>query len=1553
MDAPVNGIESFHQSELELLKDLTYLYSLSELLYSSTLSIQEGCEQVVHLIPSRWPDNQEVGASIQIDQIYYQTPNFRETSLMLRETIRIRGKEAGELKLSYAGNRTAEPALQNTQKVAELLAAIAKRIGNFIEKKLNERELNLREEKYLQIFHSAPYAISITRLSDSKFLEVNESFLRITGYTLDELLDTKTGIDLWYDPHDRAKIVHLLMTEGVVKSGEYRFRKKGGEIATGIYNAHVLTIDNEQCILSSINDISSQKIAEDARRQSDSLYQAIINVSPDCLVIANLDGIVQFASPTTFQMFGISDEKEILNQHFGKFIMPDHRERAAENIRKMHLGIMTGAADYKALRTDYTLLDIEVNAEFIRDANGVPVQMLFIIRDITYRVEVEQALRKSESNFKNTIESAPIGIVVIDLHDRIHSVNKKFIEITGYTLDMFGTFYEWWQKVLPDPEYRKETIGLFQQALQKYNDENIQFAPHEVKICCRDGSCKYIEISLVSTGDLHIVTFVDVTERTLNAQELTNQKNYIESILHAIPDLVFVMNAECRILDVKVDKEEELYVKPEFFINRNVTEVLPPALAAEFKKLIQKVLSHIPVLPFQYQLPVNNAMNDYEARINRMGDDRVLVVISNISWRVKTEQALKDNEEKYRLLFYDSPEGNLIISGGVFVECNKAAELLIGYSRGDLLGKKPEELSPEYQPNGKRSDEMVADMVRRTLQGEKVQFNWIHVRSDGEEVTFRIHLNAIVYEGELAVFTTWHDITEQLKAEARLRELSVAVEQSPVSIVITNLDGSIKYVNPKTTQTTGYSAEELIGQNPRVLKSGDTTASEYDTLWNNISTGTTWNGIFHNKKKNGELYWESSTISPIFDSEGNITHYLAVKEDITKRKEAEEELLKFRTISDQSNSGNAITNLDGILLYTNNAFARMHGYEIHEIEGRHLSMLHSADQMIAVNESLDLLKKNGGFVAFEIWRTRKDGSVFPSLMNASVIFDSNHRPLYLSASAIDITELKLKELEIRKLSLAIEQSPVAVVITDTDGLIEYVNPSFETTSGYSFAEVKGKNPRILQSGLTPTEIYKELWDTIVSGKAWHSEWINKKKNGNLFWEDIFVTPIFDERGTIINYLSIKQDITERKNIEKEIRELNATLEEKIEQRTNQLKEMNDTLLNEIEVRKLTEKELTEAKSEAERANHAKSEFLSRMSHELRTPMNSILGFAQLLSMVEQNESSKKKLNHILKSGKHLLDLINEVLDIARIESGRLSISMEPVEVSGVIAEAIDIMKPLASGHHITIHAEETDPSVRFIKADRQRFKQVLINLLSNAVKYNHAGGSVTLKPEVHNDKLRIDITDTGNGIAAGDLEKLFNPFERIGAEKTTIEGTGLGLAVTKKLMEAMGGSIAVESTLNVGSTFRIEFQLSKSIAESAGTCTGNDSGQTEPDTLTGTIVYIEDNESNVELVEQILVNQYPGIRLIAETRGRKAVEMALEHKPGLILLDLNLPDLHGSEVLKLLLEHPETKSIPVVVISADAMSSQFEKLIKSGAKDYLTKPLDVMSFLKVVKFWLK
>ena len=376
----------------------------------------------------------------------------------------------------------------------------------------------------------------------------------------------------------------------------------------------------------------------------------------------------------------------------------------------------------------------------------------------------------------------------------------------------------------------------------------------------------------------------------------------------------------------------------------------------------------------------------------------------------------------------------------------------------------------------------------------------------------------------------------------------------------------------------------------------------------------------------------------------------------------------------------------------------------------------------------------------------------------------------------------------------------------------------------------------------------------------------------------------------------------------------------------------------------------QAREAAEQANHAKSDFLSRMSHELRTPLNSILGFAQMLQLAELPSRERESVGYILKGGHHLLGLINEVLDIARIEAGRLALSSEPVRISDALGQALDLVQPIAAERAVAINFNGITHGDQHVLADRQRLAQVLLNLLSNAVKYNRAGGTVTVFCEhAPRERLRINVIDTGTGIAPASLKKLFSPFERLDAERSGVEGTGLGLALSKRLIEAMGGAIGVESTLGQGSTFWLELSLLEDPVREMQLKMGSDLGSLAVGTAAraGTLLYIEDNLSNLRLMEHIMATR-PEIRLVAAMQGKMGLELSQAHRPDLILLDLHLPDLGGDQVLKFLRQDPRTSSIPVVMISADATPGQIERLLAAGANDYLTKPLDVQKLLELI-----
>jgi PAS domain S-box-containing protein len=506
--------------------------------------------------------------------------------------------------------------------------------------------------------------------------------------------------------------------------------------------------------------------------------------------------------------------------------------------------------------------------------------------------------------------------------------------------------------------------------------------------------------------------------------------------------------------------------------------------------------------------------------------------------------------------------------------------------------------------------------------------------------------------------------------------------------------------------------------------------------------------------------------------------------------------------------------------------------------------------------------------------------------------------------------LEVSRSEAQRMGTELEaQQQLAVDLVATvgfDGYFKRVNPAWERTLGYPEDELKSR-PFIEyvhpddreRTEVEAAKLAQAEGDTINFENRYRT------KSGTYRWLEWNVRPIAEQE---LLY-AIARDVTARNDANREVRE---------------------------------------ARDEAQRANQAKSEFLSRMSHELRTPLNAILGFGQLLEMDGFDGAQGESVEQILRGGRHLLGLIDEILDISRIEAGTMTLSLEPVELTSALSDVLALVRPLAAERGIALDADLPPAGEVFVLADRQRLRQVVLNLVSNAIKYNRDGGSVRLAHTVDDGHVRMGVSDTGPGIPADRIDALFSPFERLGAEETEVQGTGLGLVLSKTLVEAMGGLIHVESRPGEGSVFTVELAAAANPVDEQALGTVRASRNGVPSTLGAhTLLYIEDNLSNFRLVEQIFAGDRE-ITLLPAMQGTLGLELARQHRPDLILLDLHLPDLEGRVVLERLKADPATRDIPVVILSADATQRQIRHLLASGADDYLTKPIDVRKFLDVV-----
>ena len=472
----------------------------------------------------------------------------------------------------------------------------------------------------------------------------------------------------------------------------------------------------------------------------------------------------------------------------------------------------------------------------------------------------------------------------------------------------------------------------------------------------------------------------------------------------------------------------------------------------------------------------------------------------------------------------------------------------------------------------------------------------------------------------------------------------------------------------------------------------------------------------------------------------------------------------------------------------------------------------------------------------------------------------------------------------------------------------YVNNAFERLTGHPRAFLDN-DPGALADLIHPDDLAKgaSLLDAMWSGQPIEAELRIIRTDGEVRWLRAVVTPIPRLPAPARRTATSLEDITER---------VLATLAAR------------------------------EAEATARAANEAKNVFLSRMSHELRTPLNAVLGFGQLLERHVEQADDVDSIRHILKAGRHLLDLINEVLDISRIESGEMSISLEPISAASIVRETARLVAPLADQAGIGLHLEPNSDDLHLL-ADRQRLRQVLMNLLSNAIKYNRPDGDIWVGWHFGAGTGSITVRDNGWGVAPHLQHRLFTPFDRLGVESTGVEGTGVGLAVTRALVQLMGGTIDFESQSGVGTTFTVTIPLAPEMSVDATPEPPVDAPNVTAATPTLTLLYVEDNDPNVRVIESLL-RLRPGWSLVHAGQGGLGIELARAHQPDLILLDLHLPDGFGLGVLVQLKSDPATADIPVVVLSADASTHQEQRLLQAGAFEYQTKPLDVRAVLALL-----
>jgi PAS domain S-box-containing protein len=1053
-----------------------------------------------------------------------------------------------------------------------------------------------------------------------------------------------------------------------------------------------------------------------------------------------------------------------------------------------------------------------------------------------------------------------------------------------------------------------------------------------------DGVREY-EARILSLEDRSMISTVrDITDRKRAERELQRREEQFRSVIENAYDLIQVVDRAGTMLYVSPSIERIAGYTPDELVGKNIFMLADPVEHETGVATLAEAIAHPGVAAcgeFRV-LHKDGSIRIVETFARTLSphsaEDGVVVNARDITERKRFEDALAEREEWFRRLTENSSDLVQVIGlDGRMGYTGPSVQNTLGYLPEELTGRTVFEFVAEE--DHARVVEFLARVVAQPSLVQSVRYRVRH--ENGRWRIFEAFGRTLVPDSvEEGIVVNARDITERHEAEEALRareeHFRSLIENSSDVIAIVGQDGTIRFESDAVLRLFGYTPEEGQGVSAWSRVHPDDVSLVQDAFLSAFAEpDRTHVSQFRYLARSGRYHPVEVVGKVLKDpADGLVVSIRDVSERHRVEQALRESEARYRTLIDNAHDVVTILDLEGRIRYQSPQLERVLGYTAAEMVGRKaIEFVHPEDKEVPARALAEILASPGATFSSEYRFLHRDGSWrYLETFGRTLLPGSTEQGLVFNTR--DVTErreaeraLQEREEHFRRL---IETSHDLIQTIDGQGRIVYTGPSVERLLGYTADQITGTGPEEFIHPDDREHVRRAMIRALTNpGVSADAEYRVLHKDGSWHWFEAIARTISTEQPEL-GIVANARDITERRAAEE------ALARAKVE--------------------------ADRARESAEAANRAKSEFLSRMSHELRTPMNSILGFAQLLDRAPLPPEQKKGVGHILKAGRHLLQLINEVLEIARIEAGRQTLSLEPVRIGTVLQEAVGLVRPLAAQWQVELEEGACQNPAAFVQADRQRLTQVLLNLLSNAIKYNRPGGRVHLRcqpvaGEDGDDRLAIRVQDTGEGIAADRIDQLFTPFSRLGAERSEVEGTGLGLALSQRLTEAMGGTLVLESTGPEGSVFRLELRCANDPVRALDETGSPVLPLEDPAHVPARLLYIEDNLANLSLVETILLTR-PRWHTLPALQGQIGLELAREHVPDLILLDLHLPDISGEEVLARLREDPRTSAIPVVVITADATRSTVERLQVAGADAYLTKPLDIDEFLETLERFL-
>jgi PAS domain S-box-containing protein len=784
---------------------------------------------------------------------------------------------------------------------------------------------------------------------------------------------------------------------------------------------------------------------------------------------------------------------------------------------------------------------------------------------------------------------------------------------------------------------------------------------------------------------------------------------------------------------------------------------------------------------------------------------------------------------------------------------------------------------------------------------------------------------------EMATRQLVEDQLHQVEAQ-----LEATLEHTPnVAVQWYDRDGCVHYWNHASETIYGWTAIEAMGKTLDQLILTTEEAAEFKKLLVEIDqSGKTIGPMeFRTHNRQGEPRWVEATMFPIPGECTEEPFFVCMDVDVSKRKRTERALFeseyKHRSLADHMPLAIQVFSPKGVVLRVNKAWKNMWQASLPDLQNYKVL----EDRQLEEVGVLKLLQQAfaGQSVTFPVHiydRARArgvaggDDKIWIRAF-AYPVLSEDRRVLEVVVVQEDVTENRKTEAQLRKLAQAIEQSPESIVITNLAAEIEYVNNAFVRATGYLPEEVIGQNPRVLHSGKTPAATFTGLWKTLKSGQVWDGEFQNKRKDGSEYIEHAIIAPVRQANGVITHYVAVKEDITERKSAELELKQHRGHLEELVADRTL---------------------ELSEAKEAAEAANVAKSAFLANMSHEIRTPLNGILGLARIASRENSGRKAGEISKKILKSGQHLAGVIDDILDFSKLEAGKLVIVPAPLSLALLVEETLGLVAERAAEKLLPLTRHLAPDLPPWVVGDPLRIRQILANLISNAVKFAEKG-EIVLDVRRAGTDILFSVSDSGIGMSPEQLAKLFQPFQQADDSITRkFGGTGLGLAISMNLARMMGGAIEVSSQLGLGSTFTLRIALPETATQPSSECRSiHGSGKR----LEGLRVLVaEDIEINREVLDDTLT--FEGATCLMVTNGQEAVSTIADDPSGfdVVLMDIQMPVMDGREAARQI--QVIAPALPIIALTAHALQEERELSRQAGMVDHVSKPIDPDELVRVM-----